>query len=678
MEDNTGSSAVELDQGVFWVGTLKEQRGLDCNPYLIIEQEEGVLIDPGSVIDFETVKKNVEAIIPLEKIRYIILHHQDPDLCSSTPLFEEAGFTGKIVTHWRTSFFIQYYGIRSPLHILNENGFLLKLSEKRTLHFIPAPYMHFPGAVMTLDPVTKILFSGDVFGAFSYKRRLWAEDDYAEAMKVFHENYIPSNDIIRPVMEKLLTLPLEIIAPQHGSIIKGRNKIIESIHILKELECGGYLTAIRKELAEAGNYTGLCNKVLKRYYALFPREEIIRIFDNTEIILDKNSGMIQDYKSTGNELWNNLFQIIYMNKDIKWLTAIESLVEKLAAEYDIELPDVFHSALISNQKQLQQLDETNRELRLEAEKMKSQLSEISNQLMRCPLTGLYNEKFFIEFLQSRQKEKDIEYSILFIEIDNIISINNEYDKNVGDELISGVAYLIMNYIKEDASRINNLLIKLNAPGFALYIPVTDKQAVRQIAERIRNDIRNAEIFIQPVTVSIGIVFSTEFIETKNEREVTALALLQQGQARALQARKSGGNSICDYIPDQSRKKSRGKIVIAEPDELIREVFGDAFEERNIQVFSSKDGRSALKQIETEIPDVIICELNIPQLDGLTLKQRLNSSSRFSSVPFIMLSGHKTDKVIKQAIELNIRHFFSKPLSVMEITGLVENILKFDY
>ena len=52
MDKQEKSDAVELGRGIYWVGTLEERRGLDCNPYLIIDEDTTVLIDPGSVIDF--------------------------------------------------------------------------------------------------------------------------------------------------------------------------------------------------------------------------------------------------------------------------------------------------------------------------------------------------------------------------------------------------------------------------------------------------------------------------------------------------------------------------------------------------------------------------------------------------------------------------------------------------
>jgi flavorubredoxin len=83
-----GKRSAEIAPGIFWVGGSLETTGLQCNPYLIIDGQEAVLIDPGSILDFGTVWENVCELVDPAQIRFVILHHQDPDLASSVPLFE--------------------------------------------------------------------------------------------------------------------------------------------------------------------------------------------------------------------------------------------------------------------------------------------------------------------------------------------------------------------------------------------------------------------------------------------------------------------------------------------------------------------------------------------------------------------------------------------------------------
>lgn len=255
-------SSIQIEDGIYWVGSSNENLGLDCNPYLIVDNGEGILFDPGSVLDFETVYNNIIKMIPLEQIKYVVLHHQDPDFCSSVPLFEKAGAKFQIVTRWRAAILIKHYGVVSPFYIINENEFKLRLNSGREFVFIPTPYLHFPGAFVTYDLNSKILFSSDLFGTFSYNWKLFADDSYIEKMKMFHEHYMPSNEIIRPVMEKLLLIDIAMIAPQHGSIIK--DNVVNHIKVLRDLECGEYLKDTKKEIAKNGGYKLIVSLVLKK------------------------------------------------------------------------------------------------------------------------------------------------------------------------------------------------------------------------------------------------------------------------------------------------------------------------------------------------------------------------------------------------------------------------------
>ena len=528
---------------------------------------------------------------------------------------------------------------------------------------------------MTYDPVEQILFSGDVFGAYTYKRKLWADDSSRDVMKLFHENYMPSNEVVRPVMEKLLPMSIRMIAPQHGSIIDGEKAVQAHIKILRDLECGAFLTPSREELVQAGNYTGLCNQVLERLLAIFPGEEVSRVFEDTEIILDPATRLIKEYPIPGKQLWNDMFRLIYAKQGIKWLTVVESLVEKIARRYDVAIPETLESVLYSSEKQLQQLDETNRKLQQEALGMKTKLSQIQDQLMRCPVTNLYNERFFFQFLQARVEEKNKPFGLIFIALDNIASINSRHGKQAGDDVMRGVSYLLRNYINEDRQRSTFLAVKLNAPLFALFVPFADPAGVRETAEKLRQLVGEADIFIEPVTISLGSILSDEPILSELADKNPVTVLIERGTARSNHAKEEGGNSICDFPILKREAQNRGTVVLIEPDVLIREMITRELTDRNIRVFSCDTGPEGMKLIEQKTPHAIICELNVPQMDGLTLKRSLDSSTLLQNIHFILLTSQKTEQAIEQAVALNIRHFFSKPFSLAEITGLIANLLE---
>ncbi len=233
----------EIKPGIHWVGFADRNAGFSNNPYLLIDTDgTGVLFDPGSRADehFSIVKSKVEKLIDFKDIKYIIVHHQDPDLCASIPLFEE--LIGEdnvtIITTLRTSFFIPYYGSKAEIMII-EDGDAFELPSGRKLSFHTTPYVHFAGAFVTFDWQHKVLFSSDIFGAFRLDWKLYADENYLEAVKAFTEPYIGCIEPILSAVKKLQTLPVEIIAPQHGSIIT--DDIPKYIEALKNLQVGSWI-----------------------------------------------------------------------------------------------------------------------------------------------------------------------------------------------------------------------------------------------------------------------------------------------------------------------------------------------------------------------------------------------------------------------------------------------------
>ena len=68
------SSTVKLTEGIYWIGSKQNTGGLKCNPYLLIDGDEAVLFDPGSPLDFEEVYANIESLIPIKNVKYVVLH----------------------------------------------------------------------------------------------------------------------------------------------------------------------------------------------------------------------------------------------------------------------------------------------------------------------------------------------------------------------------------------------------------------------------------------------------------------------------------------------------------------------------------------------------------------------------------------------------------------------------
>jgi flavorubredoxin len=233
--------AVEVQPGIWWVGWPDYTAGFSNNPYLLIEDDEVVLFDPGSRLEahWAIVRKKIESIVPLNEVTMVVVHHQDPDLCAALPLIEEAvGVDNfEIVTTERTSFFIPYYDVKTQVTTVDDGDKIEIGNGHRELLFITSPYLHFAGAMVTYDAIYRVLFSSDIFGAFSLDWALYANEYYLDAMKVFSEPYFSDKRHVENFLRKIIDLEIEMICPQHGSIIPN-DLVNEAIETLRNLEVG--------------------------------------------------------------------------------------------------------------------------------------------------------------------------------------------------------------------------------------------------------------------------------------------------------------------------------------------------------------------------------------------------------------------------------------------------------
>ena len=665
---------VEIAKDIYWVGGSGQDGGLHCNPYLIVDGDEAVLIDPGSVLDFEYVYENVCSIVPLEKIKYVILHHQDPDFCSSVPLFEAKGANFKIVTHWRTETLVKYYGIKSEYFIVDKNAMKLELKSGRVLEFLQTPYLHFAGAITTYDTKTKILFSSDLFGAFSFEWNMYAGEDYIEKMKTFHEHYMPSNDILRPVMEVFLGMDISMIAPQHGSVIK--DDIKKYIKVLRDLECGSFITPIKKDLVKSGGYRIICGSILKRYASIFNKEEVLESIEGMEITLNNNLE-IEDYNYTGILLWNLIFEKVLARKGLLWLTVIEPLVQVLSKEYDIPIPNVFETNLKKVKEEANSINEENERLKGINERLQNSLKETEDKLIRCPVTGLYNFVFLKNYLLNeivRIVEDDAEQNpgIVLISLDNMGKIIHSYGESMVDDILNYTVYIIES-LKAD----NDILFRLHGTLLACYLPHTSKKEIINFADKIRIEIEKSEKFIEKITASIGVVTLDEIIEQEEYINEPDEALYNVAVMRVRLAQRMGKNIVCNESKVESYQEEIGEIILVDTDNVNIDVLKTFLENLNFKVFTARDGEEALNIIENNKIKLIISEIMIPKIDGFLVREKLLGQSHTKRIPFIIVSHLKDEDSVKRAAKLGIEHYFQKPFMLSELLGVVKNKIKGD-
>ena len=235
------SRPIRIAADIFWVGFYDQESGLHCNPYLIVDGDEAVVIDGGSRPDFPTVMtKILEAGIRASSIVAMICQHYDPDLCGGLPSFEDiiGRMDLRILSAQENSMFIRHYGVSSSTVSIESLQYRFHFRSGRTLEFIPTPFAHSAGSFITYDHQTGVLFTSDLFGSYGSGWELFlsfqpechrcVETDHCplemsecpmEEILRFHRQIMTSNKALMYAVDKIQQIPARVIAPQHGSVI---------------------------------------------------------------------------------------------------------------------------------------------------------------------------------------------------------------------------------------------------------------------------------------------------------------------------------------------------------------------------------------------------------------------------------------------------------------------------
>lgn len=219
-----------------------EEDGIRSNQYLIQHGEAGVLLDPGGFGVMPRVLTEMLRYLPPNQIKAIILSHQDPDIVGGISAWLELTHAPVYISSiWLR--FIPHYGIDEMARFTGvpDAGQALNIAPDFDLQLIPAHFLHSEGQINVYDPQSKILFSGDIGAAMlpNHIDEPFVDDFYSHIPYIedFHRRYMCSNKAARHWVRRVAKLDIEMIAPQHGPIYRGK-AVKQFMEWFSRLECG--------------------------------------------------------------------------------------------------------------------------------------------------------------------------------------------------------------------------------------------------------------------------------------------------------------------------------------------------------------------------------------------------------------------------------------------------------
>ncbi|HSI69984.1 MAG TPA: response regulator [Gillisia sp.] len=117
-----------------------------------------------------------------------------------------------------------------------------------------------------------------------------------------------------------------------------------------------------------------------------------------------------------------------------------------------------------------------------------------------------------------------------------------------------------------------------------------------------------------------------------------------------------------------------KILFIEDDTVVRENTAELLELADYNVVTASNGKIGVELARQEIPDIIICDIMMPELDGYGVLQSLSKDEATHHIPFIFLSAKTEHKDIRRGMDLGADDYLTKPFEEEELISAIESRL----
>ncbi len=240
----------EIKKDIYWVGAVDynnrdfhgysvSPKGSTYNAY-VVKDEKTVLFDTVSSHCTDTLLCRLAHVTPLEKVDYIVCNHLELD---------HAGALAQLVERCKPEkIFCSTMGLKSmagyfdisnwPVEAV-ANGAEISIGS-RTIKFVETRMLHWPDSMVSYIPQDKLLISNDAFGQNIATTQRFGDEIASDVVhqlvkEYFYNIVLPFSPQVLKAIELLGSLEIDMIAPDHGLIHRGKQGVDYIINLYKEM-----------------------------------------------------------------------------------------------------------------------------------------------------------------------------------------------------------------------------------------------------------------------------------------------------------------------------------------------------------------------------------------------------------------------------------------------------------
>ncbi len=280
--------------------------------------------------------------------------------------------------------------------------------------------------------------------------------------------------------------------------------------------------------------------------------------------------------------------------------------------------------------------------------------ELAELVLVDELTGLHNRRGFVTLADHQLKvagRAGRPVPLLFVDMDGMKTINDTYGHNEGDRALVEVAKFLRT-----ALRASDLVARVGGDEFCILM-VDDGRDSKIDVDRAVAELRSGPPQGQrpyPLPLSVGV------------------AWLEPGSGTSVEDLMSRADGA--MYKDKSSPRRRARVLVVEDDAGLRRLaelsLGFSYD-----VITAATGGAALEEAAEHVPDIILLDLNLPDMPGAEVLRRLRTVPGRDRVPVIVMTAAAGRATELESLREGVDDFVVKPLDLAILEARMENVLQ---
>jgi ribonuclease P protein subunit RPR2 len=269
---------------------------------------------------------------------------------------------------------------------------------------------------------------------------------------------------------------------------------------------------------------------------------------------------------------------------------------------------------------------------------------------RDPLTGLRNRRALAEHLAKRGNRP---VTVVFCDLDGFKRVNDELGYHAGDEALQEVGRIISSELRPGEE-----VFRVGGDEFCVVLEQGEEVAAK-VGERLAAAVRGRTRAPELPGLSVGIAAAHADVGADGLIERASAALAEGRRARPREPLRG------------SLPRTALSVLVVDDDPGLRTLLRVTFEIAELEVTEAATAAEARAAIARRPPDAIVLDVELPDLDGLTLTKELRAESATAKIGIVLLTGGETEAAAARAAGADA--LVQKPFSPLELLEKVRRV-----